>query len=133
MKIMNLKTQNPFPDIHIVFMSFVCFLKPPHFRYILWIHPQSHAPHMCKHQTLIRCCNNVGSLSVTMAQLLIIIGLMCPVFLKKLHAQQTRGIHTMLFQCWPTVFDAGTALNQHWVNGPCLLGQYTRLYAKTHS
>ena len=36
--------------------------------------------------------------------------------------QQTRGIHTMLFQCWPTVFDAGPTLKQHWVNDPRLLG-----------
>ena len=36
--------------------------------------------------------------------------------------QQTRGIHPMLFQCWPTVFDAGPTLKQHWVNAPCLLG-----------
>ena len=28
----------------------------------------------------------------------------------------------MLFQCWPTVFDAGPTLTQHWVNAPCLLG-----------
>ena len=35
--------------------------------------------------------------------------------------QQTRGIHTMLFQCWPTVFDAGPTVRRHWVNDPCLL------------
>ena len=28
----------------------------------------------------------------------------------------------MLFQCWPTVFDAGPTLKQLWVNVPCLLG-----------
>ena len=28
----------------------------------------------------------------------------------------------MLFQCWPSVFDAGPALKQYWVNVPCLLG-----------
>ena len=38
------------------------------------------------------------------------------------NSQQTRGIHTMLFQCWPTVFDAGPAMKQHWVNASCLLG-----------
>ena len=39
-----------------------------------------------------------------------------------LHAfQQTRDIYPMLFQCWATVFDAGPTLNQHWVNGWCLL------------
>ena len=32
--------------------------------------------------------------------------------------QQTRGIHPKLFQCWHTVFDAGPALKQHWVNFP---------------
>ena len=31
------------------------------------------------------------------------------------------GIHPMLFQCWPSVFDAGPTLKQHWVNAPCLL------------
>ena len=39
--------------------------------------------------------------------------------------QQTWGIHTMLFQCWPTVFDAGPGgptMKQHRVNDPCLLG-----------
>ena len=30
--------------------------------------------------------------------------------------QQTRGIHSMLFQCWPSGFDAGPTLKQHWVN-----------------
>ena len=32
--------------------------------------------------------------------------------------QQTRGIHLMLFQCWPTVFNAGPKLKQQWVNAP---------------
>ena len=40
----------------------------------------------------------------------------------KVHYQQTRGIHTMLFQCWPTVFDAGRTLKQHWTYAPCLMG-----------
>ena len=40
----------------------------------------------------------------------------------ELISQQTRGIHTMLFQCWSTVFDAGPTLKQHWVNVPRLLG-----------
>ena len=35
-------------------------------------------------------------------------------------AQQTRDVHPMLFQCWPTVFDVGPTL-KHWVNIPCLL------------
>ena len=30
----------------------------------------------------------------------------------------------MLFQCWPTVFDAGPTLKQHRVNTPSLLGIY---------
>ena len=30
----------------------------------------------------------------------------------------------MLFQCWPTVFDAVPTLKQHWVNAPCLLGDH---------
>ena len=35
--------------------------------------------------------------------------------------QQTRAIHLMLFQCWPTVYDAGSTLKEHRVNAPCLL------------
>ena len=38
--------------------------------------------------------------------------------------QQTRDIHTMLFQCWPTIFDAGPTLKQYCVNGSCLLVRY---------
>ena len=30
----------------------------------------------------------------------------------------------MLFQCWPTVFDAVPTLKQHWVNATCLLGDH---------
>ena len=37
-------------------------------------------------------------------------------------AQQTRGIHPMLFQCWPIIFDAGPTLKQNWMNAPGLLG-----------
>ena len=36
-------------------------------------------------------------------------------------SQQTRGIDPMLFQCWPTVDDAGPTLNQHRVNVTYLL------------
>ena len=35
----------------------------------------------------------------------------------KVVTKQTRGIHPMLFQCWPT--DAGPTLKQHWVNASC--------------
>ena len=42
----------------------------------------------------------------------------------KLAIQQTQGIHTMMFQCWPTVFDAGQLLKQYWMNDPCLLISY---------
>ena len=28
----------------------------------------------------------------------------------------------MMVQCWASVADGGPALNQHWVNVPCLLG-----------
>ena len=45
-----------------------------------------------------------------------------PLIRVHLAIQQTRGIHTMLFQCWPTVFDAGPTLKQQWVNDQCLLG-----------
>ena len=34
---------------------------------------------------------------------------------------QPRGILPMLFQCCPTVFDAGQKLKQHWVIAPCFL------------
>ena len=33
-----------------------------------------------------------------------------------MESQKTRGIHQMLFQCWPTVFCAGPTLKQHWLN-----------------
>ena len=45
--------------------------------------------------------------------------------------QQTRGIHLMLFQCWPTVFDAGPTLKQHWVKALCLLGDVIYLSCPT--
>ena len=31
-------------------------------------------------------------------------------------------IHTMLFHCWTTIFDAGPTLKQHWVNDSRMLG-----------
>ena len=37
-------------------------------------------------------------------------------------SQQTRDIHTMLVQCWPIVYDAGSTLCQNWVSVSCLLG-----------
>ena len=33
--------------------------------------------------------------------------------------QQTRGIHTMVFQCWASVEDGGPTLKQHCVNVSC--------------
>ena len=30
----------------------------------------------------------------------------------------------MLFQCCPTVFDAGPTLKLHWMNAPCFLGSH---------
>ena len=38
--------------------------------------------------------------------------------------QQTRGIDPMLVYCCASVADGGPALNQHWVNAPCLLGTH---------
>ena len=35
--------------------------------------------------------------------------------------QQIRDIDSMLVQSWPTVYDAGSTLNQHWVNVSCLM------------
>ena len=40
-------------------------------------------------------------------------------------SQQTRYINPMLAQCWPTVYDAGPTLDQHWVDVSCLLGYAT--------
>ena len=37
--------------------------------------------------------------------------------------QQTRNIDPMLFKCWPTLFDVGPTLKQHWLNVLCLLGK----------
>ena len=37
-------------------------------------------------------------------------------------AQQTRHIDPMLDQCWPTVYDVGPTLFQHWIDAPYLLG-----------
>ena len=34
-------------------------------------------------------------------------------------SQLARGIDTILFYCWPTVYDVGPALKQHWVNASC--------------
>ena len=39
------------------------------------------------------------------------------------NAQQTRGIHSMLFQCWAHVEDGGPTLKQHWVNASCLISE----------
>ena len=44
-------------------------------------------------------------------------------------SQQTRGIHTMLFQCWASVEDGVPALKQLCVNAPCLLG-WASAYAR---
>ena len=45
--------------------------------------------------------------------------------------QQTRGIHPMPLQCWPTVFDAGPKLKQHWLNAPCLLDRHLYIVCLT--
>ena len=34
----------------------------------------------------------------------------------------TQNIDTMLGQCWSSIYDAGSALRQHWVSVSCLLG-----------
>ena len=34
-------------------------------------------------------------------------------------SQLARGIDTILFYRWPTVYDVGPALKQHWVNASC--------------
>ena len=45
--------------------------------------------------------------------------------------QPTRITHPLLFQWWPTVYDAGSALKQQWVNVLCLLGSKKRRYIST--
>ena len=40
------------------------------------------------------------------------------------YAQQTRGIHLMLLQCWSTVFDADPTLKQHRVTRSLLGGRH---------
>ena len=47
-------------------------------------------------------------------------------------AQQTRGIHPMVFQSWHTVCDAGPTLKQHWVNAPCLLGGHCTSFTSNY-
>ena len=44
------------------------------------------------------------------------------------HMQKTVGIHPMLFQCWPTVFDAAPTLKQDWVNTRRLVGIQLQLW-----
>ena len=34
-------------------------------------------------------------------------------------SQPTRGVESLLFQCWPTVCDAGPTLKQQWFNASC--------------
>ena len=41
----------------------------------------------------------------------------CPI--RKPAAQQTRHIHPMFEQCWPTVYDGGPLLVKHWVDVSC--------------
>ena len=43
-------------------------------------------------------------------------------FVTRLASQQTRSVGPMLGWWWPPVYDAGTALAQHWANASCLLG-----------
>ena len=38
----------------------------------------------------------------------------------------------MLFQCWPTDFDAGSTLKLHWVNASCLLEKRQIYYPNKH-
>ena len=37
----------------------------------------------------------------------------------------------MMFQSWPTVFDAGPALKQHWVNASCLPDNIVLLHTES--
>ena len=43
-------------------------------------------------------------------------------------AQQTQDIDPMLVQFWPTVYDVGPPLNQHWVNVTCFVGKCLYIY-----
>ena len=38
------------------------------------------------------------------------------------HTQQTQGVEPMLIYCWPTVYDGGPTLKQHWFNALRFLG-----------
>ena len=38
------------------------------------------------------------------------------------------GIHPILIQCWPNVFENEPTLKQHWVNALCLAGGLLRKY-----
>ena len=51
-----------------------------------------------------------------------------------LHSQQRRDIGPVLDLCWPTVFDAGPTLIQHWANILCLVGyRQVIFYKQVHS
>ena len=66
------------------------------------------------HWPSLRCYLNCGELRrFGTCNLLQVSGEAC--------GQQTRGAHPRLFQCWPSVFDAGPTLKQPWVNAQCLL------------
>ena len=43
-------------------------------------------------------------------------------------SQQTRGVETMLFERWATVYDAVPTLKQHRFNASCLLGSRLQAY-----
>ena len=68
----------------------------------------------CSTLIAAHCWFNAGQSSTTLAQHQSITG-------SVVYFAQTRGIQPMLFQCWPTVFDAGPSLKQHWVIAPCFL------------
>ena len=47
-------------------------------------------------------------------------------------SQPTRDFDSMLFQHWPTVYDVGPALIQHWISASCLTASAASLIDRSH-
>ena len=75
-----------------------------------WCRPTLQIPVQCLAIIAAHCWFNAGQSSTTLAQHYSVV-----------YFAQARGIQPMLFQCWPTVSDAGPSLKQQWVITPCFL------------
>ena len=61
--------------------------------------------------------------SAIQSSVCMVCGVHClPLVSREMSSQQTRDLHPMLVQCWPTVYDVGPTLKQHWMSVSCLLG-----------